>query len=89
MSEPSDPAVEQIFADHPVMIDYINWVGERRIRSITPVELIFGATEYHRRPQYLLRAIDNETGIVKEFAMRDIKAWNVNIDSTRPTTAEL
>ena len=58
-----------------VMIDYTNWRNERRVRSIKPIEIIWGCSEWHPVNQYLLRAKDMEDGKVKDFTMSGIHAW--------------
>lgn len=57
------------------VIDYTNWRGERSRRRIKPLSVRFEATEYHRFPQWLLRAIDVERGVTRDFAMKDIHYW--------------
>jgi hypothetical protein len=56
-------------------IDYTNHKGQRRIRPIFPTKLIWGATEYHPKEQWLLEAIDLETvpkNVYKLFAFSGI-----------------
>jgi hypothetical protein len=65
-ARPAGPAVE---------VTYTNWKGERRLRKIAPVELWWGATPWHPTPQYLLKAVDLEGGLTKDFAMSGFEAW--------------
>ena len=58
----------------PVIIDYTNWRGERRKRSIQPISIRYDSTEWHPEKQWLLTAMD-ENMVTKEFAMKDIHAW--------------
>lgn len=59
-----------------VFIDYTNWKGERRERKVYPLRICFGAfPPYHVEPQWLMRAIDLETGQQRHFAMKDIHSW--------------
>jgi predicted DNA-binding transcriptional regulator YafY len=60
-----------------VDIDYTNWKGERRVRRIIPKpeQFFFGVTEYHKEPQWLLKAFDVEKKAERTFAMRDIHSW--------------
>lgn len=60
-----------------VTIDYTNWRGERRTRRIFPLDLRFGVSEWHKTPQWLLRAIDVDRGdgSEREFAMAGIHGW--------------
>ena len=60
-----------------VTILYTNWKGETDERNIRPIELRFGATEYHPEEQWLLRAHDIEKNDERNFAMKDIQKWEV------------
>lgn len=61
-----------------VLIDYTNWRGERRTRRIRPTEngLRFTKNQFHPTPQWLLTAIDDETGQMRTFAMANIHSWS-------------
>ena len=59
-----------------VIIQYTNWKGETGERAIQPLELWFGSTEYHPDEQWLLRAIDIAKNEERNFAMKDVIAWN-------------
>ena len=67
-----------------IYIDYTNWRGERRVRLIQPIEMgmYFGSNEYHKEPQWLLRAIDCESNGIRTFALRNIHAMDCNADGT-------
>ena len=58
-----------------VMIDYVNWRGERTIRMIKPLSIRWGKTRWHPEAQYLLRALDCDKNEIREFAMKDIHSW--------------
>jgi len=58
-----------------VIIDYTNYRGERRKRVIIPHGLIFGSTDWHPKPQWLLSAEDVEKEEIRHFAMKDIHSW--------------
>lgn len=60
-----------------VKILYTNWKGETAEHTIQPLELWFGATEYHPGEQWLLRAYDLEKNAERNFAMKDIERWEV------------
>jgi hypothetical protein len=45
------------------------------VREIIPERIWFGATEWHPEPQWLLDAIDVEKNALRNFAMKDIRAW--------------
>lgn len=59
-----------------VVIDYTNWKGERRERRVCPILICYGAfPPYHAEPQWVLRAIDLESGEWKHFALENIHEW--------------
>lgn len=64
-----------------VTIDYTNWRGERRTRTIWPHEISFGSNEYHPEPQWLLSAVDADTDSMRTFALKDIHEWTQNAAS--------
>jgi predicted DNA-binding transcriptional regulator YafY len=58
-----------------VVIDYTNWRGERRERTIRPKALTWGWSKYHTSNQWLLLAFDFDSRKDKEFAMLNIHNW--------------
>ena len=60
-----------------VVIDYTNWKGERSLRTIEPMFLVFEENEYHKPAQWLLLATDLEKNAQRSFAMKDIHSWTV------------
>jgi hypothetical protein len=50
---------------------YRNWKNEVEPRKIIPISLRYGTTEWHPKPQWLLKAIDTKTGKIREFALQD------------------
>ncbi len=62
-------------------IDYTNWKGERRWRTIVPIRVEFTATKWHPQPQWMLEAADLEDvgpdGYPRDkfFAMKDIHGF--------------
>ena len=58
-----------------VWIDYTNYRGERRWRSIMPLGVHFQNSEYHPDTQWVIEAIDMERNQLREFAMKDIHEW--------------
>lgn len=59
-----------------VKIDYKNWLRRRRQRVVLPVAIRFGESKFHPGQQWLLVAIDEETGKEKEFSMQNIYSWS-------------
>lgn len=58
-----------------VTIDYTNWRGKRSIYRIVPIGISFGDSEWHPDTQWLLRAVDVERNVEREFAIKDIHSW--------------
>lgn len=58
-----------------VRIDYTNYRGERALREIVPIEMVFGVSAWHPGAQWLLLALDAEKNEHREFAMKDIHSW--------------
>ena len=58
-----------------VIINYTNWKGVTALRKIIPIEIFFGATEWHKEEQWLLRAYDVDKNAERSFAIKDIKSW--------------
>lgn len=56
----------------PHRVTYTNYKGETRERTIVPIHMWFGHTEYHKEDQWLLRALDKEKGQVRDFAINDM-----------------
>ena len=61
-----------------IEIDYTNHRGERRVRSIIPLEIKFGHTTYHPQSQMLLRAMDAERNVERTFAIANIHELRVH-----------
>lgn len=59
-----------------VKITYTNYKGETAERTIIPIELWFGSTEYHPEEQWLLKAFDLEKKAERNFAVKDIRSWH-------------
>jgi len=59
--------------NHPrvLRMQYTNYRGETRVRTITPMETFWGSNKYHPAPQHLLRAFDHDKNAVREFALAD------------------
>lgn len=60
-----------------VRIDYTNWKGERSIRLVEPIRIVFEENQYHKPAQWLLVAIDLNKGVERSFALKDIHSWDV------------
>lgn len=58
-----------------VNIYYKNHRGETGWRTILPLELYWGKTEWHPEAQWFLSAFDADKNAERTFAMRDIQKW--------------
>lgn len=56
----------------PLAFTYRNWRGEIGHRSVYPIRMEWGSTEWHPEPQWLLVAHDIEKGAERSFAVKDI-----------------
>lgn len=56
-------------------IEYTNWRGETSVRTILPIKIWFGSTEWHPGKQWLMRALDIDKDAERDFALTDIKKW--------------
>jgi predicted DNA-binding transcriptional regulator YafY len=60
-----------------VQILYTNYKGETAVRSIFPLKIWYGSTNWHPQPQWLLDAIECKKKAKRTFALKDVKAWSV------------
>jgi predicted DNA-binding transcriptional regulator YafY len=58
-----------------VRIIYTNWRGETAERTIEPIEIWYGSTEWHPEEQWLLKAIDVAKKAERDFAVKAIQKW--------------
>lgn len=56
----------------PLSFRYRNYRGEVSVRTVRPLNIYFGSTEWHPEPQWLLAATDIEKGERRDFAIKDI-----------------
>jgi predicted DNA-binding transcriptional regulator YafY len=59
-----------------VTIDYTNHRGERFTRTIRPVRIWFGQTEWHPQRQWLLEAHDYSRDGLRNFALSEVHRWS-------------
>lgn len=55
-----------------INIDYTNYKGVRGVRTIEPILLHWGSSVYHKKPQWLLEALDCDKMEYRSFAVEDI-----------------
>jgi hypothetical protein len=56
----------------PYVFTYKNHRGEIAQRRVVPISVRHGATQWHQRTQWLLKAFDLDHRAIREFAMADI-----------------
>ena len=56
----------------PLKFKYKNWQGEVATRSIIPIKIWYGHTEFHSQDQWLLKAFDVDKKAERDFAVNDI-----------------
>lgn len=64
----------------PIKMIYTNYRGETSVRSVTPISVDFGTTDWHPEPQWLMTAYDNDKGAHRAFALRDC---DFTVDDTK------
>lgn len=55
-----------------IEFDYVNWKSIKGKRVVKILGFYYGSSEYHKEPQWLLRAKDLDKGEERIFAMRDM-----------------
>lgn len=55
------------------IVEYTNWRGETARRTIIPIRMWWGETEWHPQEQWMLTAWDVEKEATRDFAWQDIK----------------
>lgn len=73
----------------PLTITYTNWRGETATRRIQPIGFFYGETSWHPKPQWLLRALDVDRGLERDFAVSGIKGFPLPETMPRDEVATL
>ena len=63
--------------DRVVKVRYKNWRGEVAVRTIVPVEVFWGKTDWHPGEQWLLKVWDIERNAERVYAFADIQEFGV------------
>jgi len=69
------PSVFVLPIDLSVTLLYKNWRGETAFRRVKILSHSFGSTEHHPEPCDLLKGIDLERNVEREFAVDNILGW--------------
>ena len=62
-------------AAREIIFWYRNYKGKEEMRRVRPLHIRFGSSEWHKEPQWLMRAYDLENEKEREFAMRDMSGF--------------
>lgn len=71
-------------ADRMLCMTYKNWRGDVGDRHVTPIKIIFGSTEWHPEPQWLMIAWGHDKAAERAFAVKDciaFKCWRGDAQS--------
>lgn len=60
-----------------VCFEYTNYRGVKATRRVRPIKIWFGSSQYHPHPQWIMRALDTERNVERDFALRDISNWRL------------
>ena len=58
-----------------VKINYTNYKGVTKDRTIIPISVEFKSTPWHKEETWILDAMDVEKNEKRGFAMKDIHKW--------------
>lgn len=58
-----------------VVIEYVNLFGERWTFALEPLAVVWGTTERHTKPQWILWAWIIPSGEFHGFAMAGVREW--------------
>lgn len=56
-----------------ISFDYVNYRGEASVRWVSVRRIRYGSSEWHKKDQWLLGAVDVEKDEYREFAMKDMR----------------
>jgi len=54
---------------------YTNYKGETSFRRVLPISIRFGTSEWHPKPQWIMKSLDLVKKADREFAMNGISEW--------------
>ena len=67
----------------PVVIDYTNWKGVRRLRTVLPFSLSYKKSPWHPTAQWIMEAYDVEDdNKLKDFALMGIHSFEHVVETT-------
>lgn len=66
------PTIKSVQPGDLVVFKYHNWKGDTSVRKAIVKEYGFGETEFHKDPQWFMKAMDVDKLELRDFAIRDI-----------------
>lgn len=73
MTEHTQEEIAFFKAGQVVRFHYTNWRGEIAVRQAEVIRLLYGSSEWHPDPQWIVEGLDLEKGAVRFFALADMK----------------
>lgn len=58
--------------NNPIRFKYKNWKDEISIRTLIPIEVWYGESDFHKGTQWFLKAYDLDKLDKRDFAIKDI-----------------
>jgi len=52
--------------------EYKNWENKIAVRTVKPIKIWYGKTEWHSENQWFLKALDLDKNEERDFSIRDI-----------------
>ena len=82
---------EELFStEETIRFKYVNWQGETGIRTVKPIRLWFGTTEFHKGKHWFLKALDIDKNAERDYAIEDIiKIYPVKQPATISASPQL
>lgn len=62
-----------VVLDRAIKVIYSNWRGEKATRTIVPLSLYWGKSEWHPQEQWMIRVWDVDRNDYREYAFKDIE----------------
>jgi predicted DNA-binding transcriptional regulator YafY len=56
----------------PLKFKYKNWESKTTIRTVEPIKIWYGKTQWHPKKQWFLKALDLDKNEERDFAIKDI-----------------
>ena len=64
-----------VLEDVAIKVEYKNWKGEVGIRTIFPLDIFHGSTDYHKEEQWLLKVWDLDKNEHRTYTLKDVQRW--------------